>query len=768
MKKKRRRKKKSRVRRFFSALFKLFLAVMVLCAAAVASYVFYIASESDPIDPAKIYSSVDKTSYVYDRNGKEIDKLYYTEDRTILSADEIPEQTKNAFIAIEDKTFYEHHGFNYRRMAGAVLNKLLGKSASISGTSTITQQLARNVFLADTKSDRTIERKVREMYYAFQIEQTLSKDEILEAYLNTIYLGYGCYGINAASMTYFGKDAKDLDLAESAALAALPQAPDLYALLQNEEGEHTTYLKKLKLYANDASKDRRDLVLALMKEQGYITKEEVEEATVDVTDILHPHFDKAPAAYTYFSDYVASAVAADLSKEMGLTDEEAERLVHTGGLHIYTTIDPKAQKVIISEFSNDYNFPWSEEEPQAAMVITEVDTGKIRAMVGGRGTVGRKLFNRATSPRQPGSSIKPLTVYSAALQKSSEYAAEGKTFPLTDFGIDKQGTSYWGDYITASSYVADERVVINGQAWPLNANRIYTGRNTFRTALQQSINTCAVKIQMQVGADYSMKMLKKYGISTAVDDDSQATNDMNSAAMALGAMTYGVTPLDMALAYGTFPAGGVRCSAVCYDKVTDSEGNVLLEGKAERTQVLDEGVAFIMTDVLKSAVSRGIASAASIYGVEVGGKTGTTNDTYDIWFCGFTPKYSAALWIGTDHNKAMSTTSSTAAALWSQIMSQVPGVTKGEYLPQPYDVTEKYGEYYTLGTEPYGAPPAPPRKSKSSGGSSGGGGSSSSRSNDGFYVDDDDSGSSHYNPDSQRYEFYNNSGSGGNDDDDWF
>ena len=752
MKGKRKKKRKGKARRIIGAIFKLLLAAFILCSAAAAGYVLYIASESEPIDPEALYSKVDKTSYVYDRNGKEIDKLYYTEDRTLLSSDEIPEITKNAFIAIEDKTFYKHHGFNFRRMAGAVFYKLIGKSAEISGTSTITQQLARNVFLAETKSDRTIERKVREMYYAFQIEQILSKDEILEAYLNTIYLGYGCYGLNAAANTYFGKEVKDLSLAESAALAALPQAPDMYALLQNEEGEHTTYIKKLKLYANDMSKDRRDLVLSLMVEQGYITDEEAKEATVDIIDILHPHFDKMSSKYTYFTDYVTSAVVRDLMKEYGMSEEEADRTVHAGGLHIYTTIDPKAQKIIREEFSNDYNFPWSEEEPQAAMVITEAGTGRIRAMVGGRGAVGRKLFNRAVSPRQPGSSIKPLTVYSAALQKSYELESEGKTFPFEDFGIDRQGANNWGDYITASSYVADEKVVVNGQVWPLNANRYYSGRNTFRTALQKSINTCAVKIQMQVGTEYSMEMLKKYGISTAVDDSSQSANDLNPAAMALGAMTYGVTPLDMALAYGTFPAGGVRCSAVCYEKVVDSEGNTILKGEAERTQVLDEGVAFIMTDVLQSAVSRGIASAAAISGVSVGGKTGTTNDTYDIWFCGFTPKYSAALWIGTDHNKAMGTTSSTAAALWSQIMRQVPDVTEGEYPSQPDDVVSQYGEYYTEGTVPARATYVPrsssPRRS--------GGNHSSSRSRSDDDDDDSDSGSSvHYNSDANRYEFFN-------------
>jgi penicillin-binding protein 1A len=186
-----------------------------------------------------------------------------------------------------------------------------------------------------------------------------------------------------------------------------------------------------------------------------------------------------------------------------------------------------------------------------------------------------------------------------------------------------------------------------------------------------------------------------------VDDSSKATNDLNPAAMALGAMTYGVTPLEMALAYGTFPNGGKRNSAICYTEILDSEGKRILEKVPVQTQVLDEGVAYIMTDVLKSVVSRGIAGNASIYGTHVGGKTGTTNDTYDIWFCGFTPLYSAALWIGTDHNVQMGGTSTQAAYLWSKIMRQIPDITDGEYKEMPSDVVYRNGEYYTSGTEPY-------------------------------------------------------------------
>ncbi|MBR1987047.1 MAG: penicillin-binding protein [Mogibacterium sp.] len=279
------------------------LCVFLIAAALAVRYVWNSVPEINP-DATSIYTNIDLSSLIYDSKGKEIDKLYYTEDREIVSINDIPENTKNAFIAIEDKTFYSHHGLNYKRLFGAVLSKLTGKTSEISGTSTITQQLARNVFLADIKSERTIKRKVREMVYALKIERVYSKDEILEAYLNTIYLGYGCYGIKSAAYTYFGKEVSELSLAESAALAALPQAPDTYALLKDEEDENTTYLKKSKLYANDSAAERRDLVLDLMEEQGYIDSAEAKKAKKKLSKVLHPHIEKKPKELTYFTDYL--------------------------------------------------------------------------------------------------------------------------------------------------------------------------------------------------------------------------------------------------------------------------------------------------------------------------------------------------------------------------------------------------------------------------------------------------------------------------------
>ena len=684
------------------------------------------------INEESLYSNIERSSILYDINGTEIDTLHYTEDRTIVPISEMPDDLKNAFIAIEDKTFYKHHGFNFRRMFGAVLAKLTGRSDAISGTSTITQQLARNAYLAEIKSQRSISRKLSEMYIAWRLEHNLSKDQILEGYLNTIYLGYGNYGVNAAARTYFSKDVGDLTLAESAALAALPQAPDSYALITedpegNEEIEKINYysLDEIKeteeetedgytdyysdeteetgtgFYANDISKERRDLVLDLMADQGYLSSDEAEGAKVSVIDILEPSFEKKESAYTYFTDYVAGVVLNDLMEKYKISEEDAQRMVYTGGLQIHTTLRSDVQNAIYEEFQDDYNFPSAVDgsKVQASMVVTEVGTGCISGFVGGRDAEGSNLFNRAISPRQPGSSIKPLAVYGAALQRSFDYAAKNQKFQFTDYGYDRQGTKGWGDYITASSVVVDEPLKVNGEEWPQNFTKSYSGNNSLRTALQQSINTCAVKILWQVGLDYSIELLQKYGLTTLETDTSQSANDVNPAALGLGAMTYGVTPLEMSLAYAAFPNGGRVNTAVCYTDVTSSDGKVLLKGESESTKVLDEGVAWIMTDLLKSVVSRGIAGNAAISGVEVGGKTGTTNDTFDVWFDGFTPDYAAALWIGTDLNVEMNGSSAQAAALWSRIMSQVNGIRDGEYREMPANVIKQNGEYYTKGTE---------------------------------------------------------------------
>ncbi len=823
------------------------VALGLICVMAGLIFALSIIAAAPKYDYKDIYSEVATSSVVYNDEGKQIDNIFYTENRKVIKYEDMPEDLINSFVAIEDKTFWKHHGFNWTRMMGAVLSSLTG-SGRISGTSTITQQLARNVYLADTKSVRSIKRKLLEMYYASRLEHFLSKEEIIEAYLNTIYLGHGCYGVNAAARTYFSKKVKDLDLVECASLAALPQSPDTYALLklaseaQDVVDSEVVATEPDTVVTNDISRERRQLTLDLMLGQNLISKEEYDKVyNLKLNDFIKPNLKSNSSIYSYFHEYLVDTIIADLMEQYDMDYETAERTVYTKGLQIYSTVDSKAMKVIAKEFQDGSNFPYvsaprdgdgnllnndgqialyrysnyfndkgnfklkgsngdvtinddgsitinanhkfeiyetevngetdysiefknyyfyddndilysiaggylnipsayktsdgngnviidkayfedpyyegaikikgkdviitskaytlspKQRQPQAAMAIVGVGTGEVKAMVGGRQFGGQKVLNRSLNPRQPGSSIKPLAVYGAALQKSYDLAADGKKWPFTDFHIDKQGTKGWGDYVTVHSSIEDERTHIEGKNWPNNFNNSFSGKNTFKTAIQKSINTCAVKLVLQVGSDYSIEQLKKFGLTTVQDDLSNPVNDANPAALGLGAMTQGVEPLEMALAYASFPGGGKINTPICYTKVLDRNGEVLLEGKSEQSEAINEGVAWIMQEVLKSVVDYN--NYMYVSDVAPGGKTGTTNDQYDIWFDGFTPTYAASIWIGTDENIEMSSMSTPAAALWGKIINQLPKAKDGKYSDMPSNVIQIGGEYYTKGTE---------------------------------------------------------------------
>ena len=823
------------------------VAVGMIFVLAGLTYALAIITVAPKYDYKDIYSAVDTSSVVYNDEGKQIDNIFYTENRKVIKYEDMPEDLINSFVAIEDKTFWKHHGFNWTRMIGAILSSFTG-SGRISGTSTITQQLARNVYLADTKSVRSIKRKLLEMYYASRLEHSLSKEEIIEAYLNTIYLGHGCYGVNAAARTYFSKNVKDLDLVECAALAALPQSPDTYALLklgseaQNVVDSEVVATEPDTVVTNDLARDRRQLTLDLMLSQKYITKEEYDKVyDMKLNDFIKPTLSSSSSIYSYFHEYLVDTIVADLMDQYGMDYESAERMVYTKGLQIYSTVDSTAMEVIAKEFQDGSNFPYvnapkdsagnllnndgqvslykydnffdengdfklsgsegdvevnddgsitimanhklhiyetevdggtdyslefksyyfyddddilysiaggylnipmgyksadimgnvivsadyftdpyyegalkingddviitssayslspKQRQPQAAMTIVGVGTGEVKAMVGGRQFGGQKVLNRSLNPRQPGSSIKPLAVYGAALQKSYELAANGQKWKFVDYHIDKQGTKGWGDYVTVHSSIEDEKTKIEGRYWPNNFNNSFSGKNTFKTAIQKSINTCAVKLVLQIGNEYSVAQLKKFGLTTVDDDTSDPVNDVNPAALGLGAMTEGVMPLEMALAYASFPGEGKVNTPICYYKVLDRDGEVLLEGKSTQSEALNEGVAWIMADVLRGVVKAN--GYMYVEGVSPGGKTGTTNDQYDIWFDGFTPSYAASLWIGTDENVEMSSMSGPAAALWGRIMNQIPKAKEGSYVAQPSNVISKGGEYFTKGTE---------------------------------------------------------------------
>ena len=711
--KKRPRKKQKKWVGFVRAFIRTIIVCGLIGFLAVTGYVGYTISHAPAIHPRNIYDTLDVSSHIYDDEENLIDEIYFSENRELVTFDQMPDNLTNAFIAVEDKTFWTHSGFNFKRIIGAILERFHGDR--ISGTSTITQQLARNVFLPEEKSVRSIKRKIIEMYYAYQIEQELSKEEIITAYLNTIYLGYGCYGVDTAARTYFSTDVEGLTLEQCAALAALPQAPGTYSLLTSEPTDITEEYAN-GVYINDASQDRRNMILSLMLQQGMITQEEKDAATRPLSEFIKPGGVSTVSATSAFKDYLIETVKKDLMEEYGIDEEQAVKIIYTKGLNIYTTLNSQAQETITDYFSDSDNFPEVEDgdgDVEAAMVITEVGTGKIKAMVGTRSATGEMLFNRATNPRQPGSSIKPLSVYAPALQRSLEYHDEGTIFKFTDTGYDRQGKSGWGDYITVTSTVIDEPLYIDGNRWPNNVNNTFTGANTFKSAIQKSINTCSVKILAQIGIEYSMDTLLRFGITSAVTDTEKPVNDYNLAALGLGAMSYGISPLEMSAAYATFPNGGVRNTTICYTKVEDSGGRTLLEGKSETVKVLDPGVAWLMNRVLQSVITQGIATDAAISGVDAGGKTGTTDNRNDIWFCGYVPHISAALWIGTDDNVKLDSYGVKAAALWGDIMSDIDITYGGEYPDRPDNVFRAWnGEYYTEGTAPEKPPEPEPEETK--------------------------------------------------------
>lgn len=853
---KKKKKHKLNKKQFLKFLVCIFLAMALLCM----TYVGVIIMKAPKIETDNIYSLLSQSSVLYDDKGEIIDNVFADQNRTIVEINQIPKNVQNAFIALEDKTFETHHGFNIIRIFGAIKDALLG-GGSISGTSTITQQLARNLYLTDTMQERSLSRKITEAYYAVILEKNLSKSEILEAYLNTVNFGSG-YGVQTAAQAYFSKDIEDVTLFEAAALAAMPQLPTTYALVKQVSVDSITedtdnLIKKNGDYAyvwNDTAASRIKLCLKLMLEQGYISQADYDEAVqTEIKDVVNPNADALNDVSNYFADYVITQVIQDLQDQLGYDHQKAQQMVYNGGLQIYTTMDSQAQSVIEKEYKKDDNFPqpigyskdskgnirsksggtllyaysnyiesdgtfklrsseyqWNDDgsltifagkrlaiynttvggktdysvelksmysikngkfysipggyinipqpyksrdkdnnlvvsaqffkdypdffekdgkklstkdfslrqkviQPQSAMTIVDNKTGAIKAMIGGRKTTGRMLFNRATATRQPGSSIKPVAVYAPALQRSFDLQAAGETFPLVDNGFDQQGTNLWGDYITTASIVDDEPTRINGKYWPVNSYRSYRGLYTFRTALQQSVNVCAVKILAQVGVDYAFDIAERFGLTTLVKKGD--SNDLNLAALGMGGLTKGVSTLEMASAYSVFVNDGKLKSSTCYTKVTNKAGDMILEPQTTESDVLDAGVAWIMRNVLQTVVSEGIGSYARVSGANVGGKTGTTSDSYDIWFDGFTANYSASIWIGTDVNIKLSSMSPKAATLWGKIMGQIDGAKGGTYSKRPGNVVSaaidtKSGmlaveggsatrtEYFTRGTQP--------------------------------------------------------------------
>ncbi len=625
-----RRRKGRRLNRIRLAV--LLLAVVVLTAGcAGVGYALWLVKDAPAFKPEQL--AISETSIVFDKDGKEIAKIYGAENRTPVKIQDVPKVVIDAFLATEDVRFFDHMGVDFRALARAAVAQLTGGWGS-QGASTITQQLVKNSFLTPEK---TVKRKVQEIYLALQLEQKYTKDEILQMYLNRIFFGHNAYGIQAAAQTYFGKDVKDLDLAEAAMLAGLPQAPSRYSPIKNPV----------------IAKQRRAHVLDNMARYGFITQEQAGQAKQENFDKLTKPVAKGQTyPYQYFVEYVQEQLEEKFGPDK----------VFEGGLRVYTTLDPKIQKAAEQALANPDNFPRGKTDenglpqPQAAAVIMEPGTGYIKALVGGRGQAegAKRVLNRATqSRRQPGSAFKPIIAYGPAI----EFKQMG---PAT---------------------VIDDAPIQYGDWSPKNFDGEYGGLTTMRSALTRSVNVVAVKLLEQAKISQAIKFARKLGIS---DESLDSESDANLA-IALGGLDRGITPLEMAGAYGAFAGGGMYVKPTAIVKVKDRHDNILEDEPPARRQAMKPATAYLLTDMLQDVVKYGTGTRAQLKGWAVAGKTGTTNEGKDIWFAGYTTRLVGVVWMGHDQPKAMPRQfgGRYPAQIWKEIMAKAHEGSKDQGFTKP-------------------------------------------------------------------------------------
>ena len=609
-----------------------------------------------PLDVDAIHN-LNEDSMIFDNKDEFMDYVPTVEKRSIVSLNEMSQYLKDAAVSIEDERFYKHKGIDFQRIMGAlytnVKNKLTG-SQGIHGASTITQQLLKNTLLTN---DVNLTRKVQEMYMAVRLEKELSKDEILEAYLNTIPLGGRAYGVEAAAIQYFGKQAKDLNLIESAYIIGVTQNPSrFYAFSPSAKKDPSPYLNKTKT------------VISKMLENGYISQEDYNKAIADIDAngiAFNPQTTNANKLnYEWFSVPVINKVKEDLKVKYNYTDDEVEKIITYGGLKIYTTMDRELQDYTTNEVLNKAhtffrNVPaptgdGNIVQPQIGASVMDYRTGEVKLLVGGRGDHPPMSYNRATSTkylRNPGSTIKPLTIYA----------------PLIDLKMATAGTTI-DDSPSGGDLTAKYKHKVN------NVNNSYLGYIPIREAVRQSVNVVAVQAEDMLGLSNGVAYGEKFGIRF------NSASKTSISALALGEFDNnpkdmdGVNPLTMAAAYGTFGNGGTYTKPILYTKVVDRNNQVILESKIEQKQVISPQAAYIMYDVLKGPVSY-TGTNAKFDSMPVAGKTGSSTEFKNLWFSGLTPYYSAAVWMGSDVpenlNSKYGLNSNSAALIWGKIMAKV-------------------------------------------------------------------------------------------------
>ncbi len=655
----------------FGAFMFSLVAIIGLTAMIVLGYVFIniiAVTNGDPvINLENAKNNQNQTSFLYatDADGKQIEllRLHGTENRIWVDLDEIPKNMRDAFIALEDQRFEDHKGVDWKRtIAVMIVPKYKGQ-----GGSTLTQQLVKNI---TGNNEVTFVRKYNEILTALNLEKNYEKDQILEAYLNTLYLGQGCYGVETAAETYFGKEVSELNYAECAVIAAITQKPYSLDPIKNPEAN-----RKRQLYCLDE-----------MLSMDLITKEEYEEA-VNFDLIFTTDDDYVPSAaeierkknrneatnnkevHSFYVDFVIADVIKQLQKELGCSYKEATNMIYGGGLKIYTAVDLDVQKKLENVYVNKTN--WLDKKAQSSMTIMDYN-GRVVAIVGQAGEKeGNRVLNRAAdSPRPPGSTIKPLSSYTPAIEL---------------------------DEITWSTFIRDSAITLNGERWPKNYSGDHgSGSNTsVQVALAKSLNTVPARICVNMlGTDKAYDYVKnKFHISTVVDGE-----DNNPAPMVVGSMHVGITSLDMTAAYASFGNGGYYYEPYSFYYVENSVGEVILDNRnVKGEQIFSSETADIMRHMMETVTtaSYGTGHSYKVRGFDNYAKTGTTDNNYDKWMVGGTPYYVAAVWYGYDIPKTIHTSGNPAGTIYKTVMDKIhEGLADKEF----EDTSEAVKRYYCTST----------------------------------------------------------------------
>lgn len=645
----------------------LFVIGVLTCVMFFGIFTTYVKTTLEPSLDVDISAyTLKQSSTVYYQDGEsgewvELTKLHGEENRTLVDFEDIPDHVWQALVSIEDERFFEHNGVDWKSTARAVLGKLTGSSTR--GGSTITQQVIKNV---TGDSEVTIKRKVTEIFRALRLNKNYSREEILETYLNLVYFGNGCYGIEAAAESYFGKSVGELTVAEAASIVGITQFPYKYDPARGD-------------WYREQNKERQETVLYKMHELGYIDDAEYEKAkseplvfSWDADYVASDTEETDTAASTtyesYFVEQMFNDIVRDLCDTYGYEEKVAKDMLYTGGYSIYATVDPELQEIVESVYADRSNLDYTSakgELLQSGATIIDNSTGNIVAVAGRVGErEGRFLLDYSLVYRQCGSAIKPLSVYAPAL----------------DAGV-----------ITAASVIDDYPMLLNDTVWPVNAYTGYRGMMTLRDAVRNSSNPTAVRVAQQLTLSASYTFLQdNLGFKNLTNDDLTAAG-----ALALGGLNNGTTTREMAAAYASFANGGVYTTPRTYIEVKDYKGNTILENKSESHVAMKESTAYTMTELLKEVVSSGTGTGAKFSGMTIAGKTGSTNSNNDRYFVGYTPYYTAAVWVGYDTPTRIVATGNPAATMWKTFMSKIH-----ENLPnKDFDISSSDMESVTVCTQ---------------------------------------------------------------------